>query len=399
MTTVIHISTDYPDRLQPAKTWAIANLVDATANQFDHQVYSLSRENTSPISGIGQWLTKQWGKGVRHHDRSDHVSTWTYAAPSRGVFLQSSLEAVAEILAEDIVRRHIKPRLIHGHKLSMEGLVARKLAQYFDVPFALSIQGNTDRAILNIRRDLWPVYREIFHAAAIVFPFAPWALRYCEQVLGQRQGPVQMLPCMTAQDRIIPPQDAPDKMMTAFHLRHWKIKNFDRLAKAATLVAQRSSDFAFDIYGGGDAELVSILQHRLDASQANHVTLKGPVEGSDMQAVMNRHAGFCMVSKRESYGMVFAEALLAGCPIIYPTDAAVDGYYDGKSFAIAVAPHDDQAIAEAMRQILRDQRAIKTDLAAWQQSGAARLFQREAIRENYAAGLETALMREQANAG
>ncbi|MEO1045704.1 MAG: glycosyltransferase [Pseudomonadota bacterium] len=397
--TIIHISTDYPDSVQSAKTRAIANLVEATADRFDHQVYSLNRRDIPPASGMKRWLGKDWGRGIHRHDETGNISSWTYAAPSRGLFLRSSLHAVADILADDIARRGLRPTLIQGHKLSMEGLIARRLARHFNVPFALSIQGNTDRSILKVRRDLWPDYGQIFHQAAMVFPFAPWALRYCEQALGQRNGPVQMLPCITEQDRIIAPQEAPDRIMTAFHLRHWQIKNFDRLVKAANRVRQGQSGFTFDIYGGGEDGLVAMLQRRIDDAKAGGIALKGSVAGADMQAVMNRHAGFCMVSRRESYGMVFAEALLAGCPIVYPADAAVDGYYDGQSFALAVAPQDDGAIAEAMRKILRDQKAMKQDLAAWQQSGAAREFQRDTIRGNYARGLGIALGEEKADAG
>lgn len=389
--TIIHISTDYPDAYQSAKTPAISNLVDVTRDDFDHQIYSLNRNSISAFSGMTKWIGRNWDQGMACHCDEQSISSWTYEAPSQGLFLKSSLHALAEILINDIIAKGIKPTLIQGHKLSMEGIVAYRVAQHFGVPFALSIQGNSDRTILQVRRDLWPLYRKIFHEAAVVFPFSPWALDYVHSVLGHREGCTIMLPCITPQDEIIPPKMCSNQIMSAFHLRHWKIKNLDILSAAGAKSSQTVSDFSLNIYGGGDADLVQMLQDRI-GKYSPPVSLCGALDGGQIQNVMNNHAGFAMVSKKESYGMVFAESLLAGCPIIYPQNAAVDGYFDYKSFAQAVAPHDVDAIADAMQKTLYDQKQMKEDLMKWQNSGAAQQFQRGAIARTYRDGLQYAVL-------
>ena len=260
--TIIHISTDYPDKYQPAKTSAISNLVDVTKDDFNHQVYSLNRKPISPLTGSKRWVVRDWNRGIESFAREASISSWTYEAPSNGLFLNASLDAVADILAEDIIKQGHQPTLIHGHKLSMEGFIAQRIAQRFGIPFALSIQGNTDRNILNIRRDLWPKYRKIFHKASVVFPFTPWAFDYCENILGKRSGKTIMLPCITQHDEIIPPKMCEDRIMSAFHLRHWKIKGLDRLSKASGKVEEQNDNFALDIYGGGSDELMNALNDR-----------------------------------------------------------------------------------------------------------------------------------------
>lgn len=387
--TIIHISTDYPDSFDGAKTRAISNLIGATAQDFDHYVYSLNRTALSPVLGLKHWIGRDWTRGVDNIDNNG-LSVWSYAAPSRGLFLKSSLSALADILSEDIAKKGLKPSLVQGHKLSMEGIIAQHVARNFDVPFAVSIQGNTDRMILNIRRDLWPLYRSIFHDAAVIFPFSPWAFDYCESVLGPRAKKTIMLPCMTAADTIIAPKISDPIIMSAFHLRHWKLKNFDRLARAGHNTALHINDFALDIYGGGDAQLSVFLQKRINGYSPN-VSLRGALEPSMMQHKMNDHAAFAMVSNRESYGMVFAESVLAGCPIIYPKNAAVDGYFDGCSFAQAVPSGDEHAIGAAMQKAVTDQKEMKDDLRIWQLSGAAQNFQRDTIMKNYRDGIGHAI--------
>ena len=105
---------------------------------------------------------------------------------------------------------------------------------------------------------------------------------------------------------------------------------------------------------------------------------------------MNRGAVFAMPSKRESFGMVFAEALLAGCPIVYPRGAAVDGYFDGASFAIGVDARSPDGIAAGLRDLLSDNVARKRDLALWQQDGADE-FRGSAILAHYAEAITKAL--------
>lgn len=390
--TIIHISCDYPDSYISAKTHAISNLVEATSADFDHHVYSLNRIPLSPLGGLKHWIGGGWP--ITEFKDALASKDWGYHAPSRGLFMKSSLYALADKLSEDIIQKGLKPLLIQGHKLSIEGLIAQKIAQNFNISFAISIQGNSDRTILQVRRDLWPIYRSIFHDAAVVFPFAPWALAYCEQVLGKRVGKTIMLPCINGSETIIAPKICHDaKIMSAFHLRHWKLKNFDRLVQAAQKVADDGvgniKKLSLDIYGGGDDALVAMLEKRIISMY--NVYLRGPLQPAVIQNVMNDSVAFAMVSNKESYGMVFAESLLAGCPIIYPKDAAVDGYFNKHSFAQAVPADDVGAIADAMQKAVKDQKQMKDDLYVWQRSGASENFQRDAIVRKYRNGLNSAV--------
>jgi glycosyltransferase involved in cell wall biosynthesis len=102
---------------------------------------------------------------------------------------------------------------------------------------------------------------------------------------------------------------------------------------------------------------------------------------------MNRATGLVLPSLRESFGLVFIEALFAGLPIIYPKGAAVDGYFDNCSFAIAVDARDPEAIAAAIERLVRDEAKLKADLLAWQNSAEARRFTPGAIARAFTDGL------------
>ncbi|MFV0643256.1 MAG: glycosyltransferase [Sphingomonadaceae bacterium] len=388
---ILHISADYPDSIVPEKTQAIASLVRATSDMFDHQVISLNRENITPWQGLRCHAGQSWpAKCVARHEARDD---WVYSAPSHGVFLHSSLECLAEILAENLLRRGHMPKLVIGHKLSMEGIIAHRLGQLLGIPFGISVQGHTDQRILSVRRDLQPLYRRIFHQAAVVFPFSPWALQFCENRLGRRSGPVCLLPCISDAETIIPPRQTGPRIMTAFHLRNWKVKNLPAMLLAIRQAEKSVPDLQFAIYGGGEAQDQSRVNSMVARSRAP-AKWAGSVPHASIQQVMNGHSAFMMVSRRESFGLVFIEALRAGCPVIYPRGAAIDGYFDGEHIALGVDRNDPAAMAEAIVRTITDQQHMKQALLRWQEAGGARAFSRDHISRSFANGLIGALQGE-----
>ncbi len=391
--TIVHISTDFPDPVVPAKTRAISTLVELTRTRFDHAVYSLNRVSPSPLRFLAATARNPLRPQlpIALAERTAEMATLTYQAPPKGVYLRSLLDRVADWIADDIVRSGLRPGLIQGHKLSMEGIVAERVAARLNLPYALSIQGNSDRTILSARRDLTPLYRRIFHGAAVVFPFSPWALDFVEGRLGKRSGATTMLPCATPADAVVAPISAQPRLMSAFHLANHRLKNADALIAASRTLQDEIPDYALDIFGGGSDGDRATLEHSISTTGARSARLAGPIAHDAIQARMNASAGFVMISKRESFGLVFVEALLAGCPVAFPKGWAIDGFFDAAPFAIPVSADDGAAIADAMRRLVRDQSALKASLARWQQSGAAGAFQRPAIATAYGDGLSAAL--------
>ena len=375
---IVHLSGDYPDAMQPRKTRAVLNLVQGTADAFEHRVYSLNRV---PLAARGRMSRVG---AVEVVDTQDHVVSLTYAAPARGLFLATAMQRVAETILEDLQRLGLRPAAVQGHKLSIEGLAARPIAAALSVPYALSLQGDTDQKILSIRRDLRTRYRQIYHDAAAVFPFAPWIARWCDERLGSRAEAPIVLPCVLASDAVLTPVSTPPKVIAAFHLESWRRKNVRNVMAASARVPEATLEIAGDGPQTAKDVVDSMIGRAGLQGRARRIGYASPAE---MQPWMNGAAVFAMPSLRETFGMVFVEALLAGCPIVYPEGRAVEGYFDGCGFALAVPPKDIDAVAEAIRTLLGDQDRRKDELARWQCSTAAAAFRRDAILSSYGCGL------------
>lgn len=378
---ILHLSTDYPDPLAPSKTRAVANLLElAEAGEpaHTHKVISLNRVD--------------WRSGIHAVDFADaagdaHRSV-AYGAPGKGLFLRRFLNLVADWVAEDCRKAGFKPDLIHAHKLSIEGIIGARLARRWSLPLLLSIQGNTDLKIVKARPDLKSFYASIWHGAEIVFPFAPWSASGLEGLLGKRSGPAMLLPCPTPADRIISPvKSAAPVICTAFNFRDAANKNAARLIQAVARAAKEIPELRLEIIGGGDPQAFATLSALGDQLAPGKVRFLGTLPITEVQDRFNAASCFALVSKRETYGMVFAEALLAGAPCLIPRGRAIDGYFEDGSVLLSAMPEDEAEIAAALLHLIREEDSFKARLGQLGAAGGLDLMTQGAIRDRYLGAL------------
>lgn len=387
---VLHISGDFPDPFEPFKTPVIRQLIDLTHDAFDHRVISINRAQPGAaavlrsLAGGDRLITErrefEYGVALR------------YFAPGKGIRHRTKLTQLAHVITDEIAAMKRKPDLIVGHKLTIEGIVVQEAAHKTGLPYALSIQGNTDLKILSTRPDLKRIFREVFHGAQVVFPFAPWALEAAQQRLGVRDGPTRQLPCPTDLDTARPPHSGGDGLISVFHLKNHPGKNLSGMVEAYRILAARGASLPplAVIGGGSEAELKAC---RARAGDFEQITFPGPLGRNDLAQRLGNASALMLPSLRESFGLVFIEALFAGTPIIYPAGTAVDGYFDGCPFALRVDARDPRSIADAVEHAMANEADMKRALAEWQTSPAATIFTRGYIAATFAEGLNQAMRR------
>ena len=363
---ILHLSADFPDPMAAGKTRAISNLLALTPDH-DHRVYSLNR-----VTGLSGIAAQSFGSANR---------AIAYAAPPKGLFLAQRMAALADWIAADARALGLTPDLVHAHKLSIEGLAGERLAAAFDVPLVVTSQGNSDLKILRARPDLRNRWRRIWRDAAVVLPMAPWAATELEKLLGERERPLHCLPCPTSADTIIAPRLAPPRILSVFGLDDHVNKRADMLINAVKQLRAGGAPVELDIAGTGTPTSFARLSEA--TRSLPFVRLIGPVRHDRIQVLMNRYAFLVMPSRRESYGMVFAEALLAGCPIIHGFGTGPSGFFERRPFAIAAPNSDPEALGRTILRMLQSQAPIKAALATAQRNGELDFMRRPAIARAY----------------
>lgn len=377
--TILHVTADFPDPLAPSKGAAIPSLIDATPG-YRHVVYSLNR--------VSSW------RGVRALEFGDDRIALAYGAPRWGVLLAARLSAVASWIIDDLSRRRCSPEAVHAHKLTIEGLIAVPIARHFGIPLLCSLQAKTDVKILRARPDLRRRFAKIWHGARHVFPFSPRARTTATEFLGPRSGPTTLLPCISNANTMCRAAIAPSpRIVSMFRLDDHRGKNAETLIRAVVAARRQMPDLSLDIYGTGEPrsffELGRIIERH---SAEGFVRLKGPIPRASVQDTIGRYAAFAMPTLRESYGMVFAEALLAGIPILQTMGWGLHGLYPDADIGYACAnPRSHEEVARGIIMILSDEERLKSRIAELQCNGAFDILRRDSIVETYRAALDSAV--------
>jgi glycosyltransferase involved in cell wall biosynthesis len=372
--TLVHISSDYPDPLQPRKTKAVLNLVEGTP-EFRHVVYSLNR-----YTAFGGIAALPFGE-----DRT----ALAYGALPKGLLWGERLHALAEWIIEDLIRKNIVPDIVEAHKFTIEGVIGLKVAQAFSCPLVCDIQGNTDGMVLNNKPGFRGIYRTIASRASLVFPYAPWAIAPFADKVSLPANKCQVLPVIPEIDTLSPaPVLGSSRLISIFNLDLWKIKNLDGLARAIAKLAEQFPNIHLDIYGQGDAENLVIAKKLIEkAGQQDRITLKGPVQNNVLPQIMKGYDAFVMPTLHETYGLVYVESLFAGLPVLYSKGRSIDGYFNPQDIGYACDPESVADIANGIAHLLTHETALKQNIAQMQQHGAFDHLRKRPILETYRQGI------------
>ena len=372
---ILHAASSYPAPGSP-DTRASSLLLELVP-EFTHHAYVFKRTGWKP------------GQTVQHFDDAagtDHRFI-SYGAPPKGLLLARFLDSLVAWIIKDVESRGITPDLVHAHKITMDGLVGQRLADHFKVPLILTVQSNTDEKILRFKPSLKKRFTRIWQQADAIFAFAPNARDAIIAQIGAAKVPVTMLPCPTLADAIKPPLPRPEgakpTLVTAFNIAHYKNKNIKALFEALAQAAQTVPDIRLKIIGGGDDAAARTVRDMADQIAPGRVDLLGAQPLEKMQALLRDASAFALLSHRESYGMVFAESLLTGTPILYPSGRAIDGYFEDGNFSLSADPNDVPGIAKALIRLCNDETGFKSRLATAQKNGALDFMCRPHIAQLY----------------
>ena len=158
---VLHIHQDYPDGREYPNTKAVSNLIEAsriTNTSIEHFVVSINR-TSNPL--------KISVKGF-----SDGISIVYWALPLPLIY-KPVIWFWAQVIAYKL--RSLNFTLIHGHKLTTEGLFSYFLSKRLNIPYCVSVRGGTDAYNLARLSDLKETFYKVYNGAKHVFWVSAWA--------------------------------------------------------------------------------------------------------------------------------------------------------------------------------------------------------------------------------
>ena len=237
--------------------------------------------------------------------------------PQGAVFLPSFLVGFRRAARREVER--LRPDVVHAHWWVPSGLVGGGLG----VPLVVTMHGSD--AHLAARPGMRRIARWVLDRADAVGGVS-------EAVCASRPG-TELLPMpvlMPAAGPWSPPPAPPIRLVAVG--RNAPEKGFDVLLEAIAHVRSRGIDVQLDLYGQGTERA------------GGH----GPVDRRVIATALAGAHAMVVPSRREGLGLVAAEALAVGCPVIASATGGLVELVEPGADGVLVPPGDAVALADAI---------------------------------------------------
>lgn len=128
-------------------------------------------------------------------------------------------------------------------------------------------------------------------------------------------------------------------------------KNIDVVVRAFALLAERLPGYTLDIVGDGPARL-NLQRLASSLGIAERVRMRGFMDRPSLAKAYRDYDAFVTASTIETQGIVLLEAMAAGLPVVGVDALAIPEIVRNGRSGIVTPPGDEQAIAEALEQLL-----------------------------------------------
>ena len=366
---ILHVHSDYPDgRKGYPPTKAVENLI-RSVDTYDHYVVSIHR-----TSNIFRYSIDPFRDGIS-------VVYWSIPIP---IVYHLSMMFLCALL--NFKLRKLKFDLAHGHKLTTDGYVARKLASNKSKPFFISVRGGTDTKNVGRLPDMRGEFKKTLALASFIFWVSPWAREQICSRLGVFPSQEAKLPnpCnLNFQVDESKRSNKGNKLVMIASYAAYKRKAVIEVINAISRLKNSGMEVSLDIFGGGDDGVKTILDEEISRlNLADQIRLRGKVDNKDLLAELPGYSLFVMPSVNETFGMVYVEAAASMVPFIAHSGTGIDGYFD-EAFSVYIDSQKPEVIAESIRDTLTKMNEIDISLREYHNSGQFRQFTTNAIVELY----------------
>ncbi len=338
---VLHIHQDFPDGRPYPSTDAVLNLLDASVKvdrDVSHHVLSINR-TSSPFS-------------ISFDNFEKGISIVYWALPVNFIY-SITMWFWAWFLVHKYKFTQIS--IVHGHKLTTEGLLARYIAKRLKVPFILSVRGGSDAHNLNRMKTMHSSFRKNLEVASTIFWVSPWFKGNVSSILKINVEEKSLnLPNICKINDLnfddIPRDNNPYFTVLSFH--QYKRKGILPLLEAIMKLKEIGEVIYLDIYGGGPSEIEQEIKDRIAELGLNsQATMKGKVKHEFLLDKMVGYKGLLLPSKNETFGMAYIEALATGNVIMMHKDTGIDGFFRDGTVGVAVKNQDSSTISDGIKQL------------------------------------------------
>jgi teichuronic acid biosynthesis glycosyltransferase TuaC len=358
---VLVLSRNYPNSVLPLLGLWAEGIVRSCAKFCEMKVVS-PVPYCPPLPGLPEAYARFRRIEPRRQDGFAEVFHPRFLVPPGHRFhsLESFMYYWSVVGLADRIRREFPFDLIHAHFVFPDGYVAAKLGQRYRVPVII-----TEQAAWHPWMENYPLVRRK----------ALWAFEHCAFLVAISQAHRKTIAQYTGESsklRLIPdsvdgsvftlPENgfrpANNQVLFVGVIRH--VKGVDILVRAMRLLADRGRDLKLvlvgeSFYEGYRRDYEQVRQLVREMGLESHMAFAGMQPIGELVRTIQQSALLVLPSRRESLGMVLAEALACGTPVVATRCGGPEDIVNDR-VGVLVPPEDPAALAEGIAQVL-DRRA------------------------------------------
>jgi len=307
---------------------------------------------------------------------------------SRWLYLQVPFLILFELIAALRLARAKRPAVIHAHWFIPQGIVAVIVGQVLKIPVVITAHGAD---VYGLRGRLWHALRTALASRCeAVTVVSQDMARKLPGVKSRKGEPPQVMPMGIDSQRFAagPETSGDSHQAVLFVGRLAKKKGVEYLIRAFPDVRARHPDARLVLVGDGPcrAELEAMTRQLGQADRVHFAGAQPPAELPRFYRSSHLFVGPSVVARSgdtESFGLVFAEAMAAGCPVVGSTVGGIPGLVVHGRTGLLVEPESPTALAAAINQVL-DSPAEAERMAALARRWVRRKFDWRQVAQRYA---------------
>lgn len=334
---VLHICPDFPN----TKLYNL--LINKLSESEDNIVYVPSREREIPSNCQVYYLGRDFG------------------IIDRVLFFRKQ-----RVIKHDIEQRNLcrNINLIHAHTLFSAGYTAWRIFNRYKIPYVVAVRNTDVNVFLRNMIHLRPVGVKILRDASAVIFISPAYKRF----VFNRFIPSHYKSIIEGKSYVLP-NGIDDFYLNSSNSNHIKTidgkrvrliyvgevntnKNISTTLKACELLESHGLNPTLTVIG-------RITEERFESIKHNRFVKYYPQ--CPKEEVITHYLDndiFVMPSLRETFGLVYIEAISQGLPIVYSKGQGVDGYFDDGYVGFSVNSLNESEIAYAIEKIIADYQSI-----------------------------------------
>jgi glycosyltransferase involved in cell wall biosynthesis len=374
---ILHISYDLRDRLKRETTTAVKKLINLSNNFADSSVIDLIR-----VTNLNKEKIE-----CSYYNK---IEIDSFGLPY-GIFLTKALDRVLNhiISAEQSGCIDLnKINIVHAHKLTYEGYIGYNICKKHKLPLIITLR-QTDTMILNRKPFLRKLFRQILAYSDVIFYLNPYSKVLLEKRLGNQfydsvlKNKMILLPNIVERDLFSPSKTSstPSDLLTILRMdkRSVKRKNMKRLLIAFSLI--KNDKLKLNIIGSGNY-LYKIKFWVKKYNLENRVNFLGRIPNADIDKYYSNSLAFLLPSISESFGLVYAESIINGTPILYSKNhLGFDGYFE--NVGVAVNPMSINSIKTGILNCISNNDVYRNHIKELNSNGAFKIFSSHYIQQIY----------------